>query len=148
MSYAVLTILVLSMAGCCSTPAMPNAIAPSGNESTRVPPNVDLTDAALRPHIGERITVSGFWSPLGKESGYVYGMDKSSGSSVYVKATNEQGLPRQTAFENTIKDGAPVEVTGVLRWFESVPVATSSPVQQEAPDHFYFDAADNKLIVR
>jgi hypothetical protein len=148
MSYAVAAIVLLGIAGCYANTDAVHVAAPSVIESTDVPPKVALTDASLRSHVGKQITVSGFWSPLGKESGYVYGTDKSSGATVYVKATNAQGLPRQTEFENAITDGTPVEVTGVLRWHESALPPTSEAVAvQNAPDHFYFDAADTSIKV-
>jgi len=71
----------------------------------------------------------------------------------YVVLGNQQEVwigPRETTLEDTYSrmDGKLVEATGTLRFYHnpnSAPVDETRQVQQEEPDHFYFEAWSTQL---
>jgi hypothetical protein len=116
---------------------------PSGNAAT-VDLSEEVTKESLRPYVGRLIHVNAFWSSRGKQSGYIHAR-ALGGASIYVKATAQGDLPKQTELENRGKEGAPVEVTGVLRCYEppgpESPDAQNPVNRQTPPEYFYFDVA-------
>jgi hypothetical protein len=127
---------IAALAGC-----QPHSQPPAASDRSSPTARIDMTnatDALLREHIGQRITVAGDWAGNGKLSGYVYG-DRNRLPIVYVKAIDEAGLKKQTDLEK-VESGTSVEVTGVLHWYEPPPEPTGDTRPRAMPPrHFYFD---------
>ena len=118
--------------------------SPPSEKAITVDLSEGVTKDSLRVYIGRRIKVIGFWSSRGKQSGYVYAHHGLDGSTIYVKATKDKDLSKQSELENKGKEGARIVVIGILRSSEAPAIKHSSldiSVQNE-PSHFYFDVAE------
>jgi len=135
---ALLLVVVATAASGCngSSPAGAQPRQKPSGTLVRLDLSAGLTEECLRQYVGRRVVVVGFWEPSGKLSGYVRGAERSSGKPVYVKSTTERGLEKENALYQAAA-GTPVEVTGVLRLYEKVPLHNDAV--QQTPTHFYFD---------
>jgi hypothetical protein len=99
----------------------------------------------MMPKVGQKITVvgtlydgkQGFWLAFNNWGAYIY-------------AVKESGVEKENDLYAHFRRGQPVKVTGTLRHFAE-PAATREDEQhaqyvQRAPEHFFFDAAEVKMV--
>jgi hypothetical protein len=98
----------------------------------------------MMPKVGQKITVvgilsdgkPGFWLAFNNWGAYIY-------------RVKESGAAKENDLYAHFRRGQTVKVTGILRHFE--PVATREDERhaqsvQRAPEHFFFDAAEVKMV--
>lgn len=101
--------------------------------------------SVMLPKVGQKMTVvgtlsdgkRGFWLAFNNWGAYIY-------------AVKESGVEKENDLYAHFRKGQTVKVTGTLRHFAE-PAATRedeqpAPYVQREPEHFFFDAAEVKMV--
>ncbi len=92
----------------------------------------------MMPKVGQKITVVGILKQ-GKQGFWL----AFNGWGAYIYAADESGSAKQNKLNIQFREGQTVKVTGTLRYFPPEPSARNDV--QNAPEHFFFDAAEVKM---
>ena len=104
--------------------------------------NVDVnlkeaSDGELLAHVGEKVTMHGKWSLRGKIGPYILAGNRS----IYVVSQESFSWGEEYAR----MEGQEVRVTGVLHFAHYAAPNKEKSSDQNAPDHFYFEAETTKI---
>ena len=93
----------------------------------------------MMPQVGKKITVVGVLNP-GKLGWFVAFKDWG----VYIRSIKGSDIPKTNDLNHF--EGQTVEVTGTLRYFPKPPPPKSDRIEAIAPEHFYFDVAEARVV--
>jgi hypothetical protein len=137
MHLKILFIVVFFLAASC---VKKNALPSKAQVSPQTNVNVNLNEASeseLLKHVGEKVTMDGKWSLLGKIGPYIL----VATGPIYVVSQGSYSWGEK--YERM--EGKDVRVTGVLRYAHSEAASEGPSSEQHVPDHFYFEAETTKI---
>lgn len=118
-------------------------------------PHIELSDKtteeSLRPYVGKKIVISGFWDLSGKPGPFIRSQDPRYGEPIYIESSTEAGLGKMNEIFQMKQNGSPIRVTGMLHLFDPGPPPTPpadprQAVPQISPKHFYFHAEEIDMV--
>jgi hypothetical protein len=132
----------------CSTSASPTSRGPKDKQVFRVSLAV-LSEKELTKYVGKRVEVDGFLN-IGKPGWCACSgrnpNDIADGPVVYVEQFEESATRDPDKLNSLFSGkerGIPVQITGVLRFFEGLDA--KSPAEQGISAHFHMDIAESEV---
>jgi hypothetical protein len=132
----------LTLTGCSySTSVVNESIQPIDVTSStqKEPSSFEIFKREMMPQVGQKTTVVGVMK-LGKLGSWV----DFKGWGVYIKATKDHDIAKMNELDQFLDHT--VEVTGTLQYSPEPPAPKTDVIEARAPEHFYFDVAEAKVI--